>query len=316
MATIKDIAKVSGCSVMTVSRALNTPELVREETRKKIFAAAEAMGYVQNIGARALVKGCTYNICVYIPSSLDATEAFVSQTVSSIGERLGEIGYSLTLRRKMTVEDNFDGIIAMGLHIEDEDEFIRISKQKPAVLYGNSERFSNWVDVDNYRGLYKITELILDKGHTKVAYIGMDHHARHVVQRRQGYCDALSDRGIAISDEMIVSTRNGEKEGFDACEKLLSVASPTAIVCSTDLLAVGCMHALQRRKIQIPTQIAVTGFDGFGYENTVFPKLTTVKQPLYAVGVKLADAVVSMIEGKAQKEGIYIEPTIETGESV
>ncbi len=316
MATIKYIAKITGCSVMTVSRALNNPELVKEETRKKILAALESLGYVQNRVARALVKGCTFNICVYIPASLEATETFVAQTVSSIGEQLGKRGYSLSLCRNVAFEHHFDGVIAVGLHIEDEDEFIALSKEKPAVLYGNSEKFTNWVDVDNYRGLYKITELVLGKGHKKIAYIGMNHHARHVVQRKQGFLDALAAHSVTPSEDMIISTTNSEQAGFDACERLLERSGPTAIVCSTDLIAVGCMHALQRRGISVPDGIAVTGFDGFGYENTVFPKLTTVKQPLYEAGVRLADAVINIINGKRQQDGIYIEPEIKNGESV
>ena len=74
MATIKDIAKITGCSVMTVSRALNNPELVKKETLDRIMEAVESTGYVQNRVARSLIKGCTYNICVYIPAALDATE--------------------------------------------------------------------------------------------------------------------------------------------------------------------------------------------------------------------------------------------------
>lgn len=316
MATIKDIAKITGCSVMTVSRALNNPELVKEETRNKILAASQKVGYVQNRGARALVKRCTFNICVYIPSSLEATEIFVAQTISAIGEQLGKLGYSLSLCRKISAEHNFDGVIAVGLHIEEEDAFIELSGQKPAVLYGNSQRFSNWVDVDNYRGLYKVTELILKKGHKKIAYIGMNHHARHVEQRKQGFLDALRDHGVESLPEMIISTTNSEQAGFEACERLLAQASPTAIVCSTDLIAVGCMHVLQRRGIKVPSEMAVSGFDGFGYENTVFPQLTTVKQPLYDVGVRLAETVVDIINGKEQSAGIYIEPEIKLGESV
>lgn len=316
MATIKDIAKMTGCSVMTVSRALNNPEIVKKETLDKILAAVDATGYVQNRVARSLIKGCTFNICVYIPSTLDATESFVAQTISSIGERLGNLGYSLSLRRKLVIDDNFDGIIAAGLNIEDEDEFVRASAIKPSVLYGNSERFTNWVDVNNYRGIYKMTEYIIKKGHTRIAYIGMDFHAHYVVQRKQGFLDAMNNYGLAVPPEFVVTADNTEQAGFSACGRLLENAAPTAIVCATDLIAVGCIHALQRRDVKIPAQMAVSGFDGFGIENTVFPKLTTIKQPLYAVGVRLADAVVDSINGKPQKHGIYIEPEIKPGESV
>lgn len=316
MATIKDIAKITGCSVMTVSRALNNPDIVKKETLDKIMAAVDATGYVQNRVARSLIKGCTFNICVYIPSALDATESFVAQTVSSIGERLGNLGYSLSLRRKLVVNDNFDGIIAAGLNIEEEDDFEKASALKPAVLYGNSERFPNWVDVNNYRGIYKMTEYIIKKGHKKIAYIGMDFHAHYVAQRKQGFLDAMEAYGLEVPPEYVVTADNTEQSGFDACGRLLDQASPTAIVCATDLIAVGCVHALQRRDIKIPLQMAVSGFDGFGIENTVFPKLTTIKQPLYDVGVRLADAVVDSINGRPQKHGIYIEPEIKPGESV
>lgn len=316
MATIKDIAKITGCSVMTVSRALNNPELVKKETLDRIMEAVESTGYVQNRVARSLIKGCTYNICVYIPASLDATESFVAQTISSIGERLGVLGYSLSLRRKISMDDNFDGIIAAGLNIEDEDEFEKISASKPAVLYGNSERFDNWVDVNNYRGVYKMTEYIISKGHSKIAYMGMDFHAHYVAQRKQGFLDAMRAAGLEVPPGYVVSADNSEQAGFDACVRLLASAEPTAIVCATDLIAVGCIHALQRRNVKIPAQIAVSGFDGFGIENTVFPKLTTVRQPLYDVGIRLADAVVDSINGRPLKHGIYIEPEIKAGESV
>lgn len=314
MATIKDIAKMTGVSVMTVSRALNEPELVKPSTREKIMEAVGRAGYVQNRVARSLIKGCTYNICIYIPSTLDATEPFVAQTISSIGERLGEHGYSLSFRRSISLDDNFDGIIAAGFNIDDEEKFMRISEARPAVLYGNSDKFGNWVDVDNYRGSYNITDYVAKRGYRDIAYIGLDFASNYVKQRKQGFADALKANGLPLRDELSVETSNSELSGFAACERLLEFA-PKAIVCATDMLAVGCVHALQRKHLRIPSDVAVTGFDGFGIEKTVFPMLTTVRQPLYDVGRRLADAVVDMINGKEQTEGIYIEPELIVGES-
>lgn len=316
MATIDDIARIAGVSAMTVSRALNEPERVSEATRKKVMTLVDKLGYVQSRGARSLAKGCAFNIGLYIPSSLDSTDIFVARTVSSIGERLGEHGYSLGFRRQMRVDGNVDGLIAVGLHIDDEPDFMRISKQKPAILYGNSKSFDNWVDVDNYKGICKMTEYVINKGHRKLAYIGMNFTAHHVEQRKLGFLSATSRAGITVDDNMIIATDNSEIAGFNACEQLLALGRPTAIVCATDLLAVGCMHALQRKKISVPSEIAVSGFDGFGIENTVFPKLTTIKQPLYEVGVKLADAIIDMILGNIPDRGTYIEPDIAEGESI
>lgn len=316
MVNIKDIARMTGFSVMTVSRVLNQPELVKPETYQTVMAAIRESGYVQNRVARSLVTGRAHNICIYIPPSLDATTSFVAQTVSAIGEKLGTLGYSLTFKRTMTVDDNFDGIIAVGLHIDDEDDFVKVSKQKPALLYGNSQRFCNWVDVDNYRGIYKMTQHVVDHGHTELAYIGLAHNSRYVLQRKNGFLDCMRNNGIAINADFVLSTENSEGAGFETCEQLLSAGSPTAIVCATDLLAVGVMHLLKRRRVAIPQSIAVTGFDGFGVESTVFPKLTTVVQPLYDVGVKLAETIVDMINGKTLTEGIYIEPVLSIGETV
>ena len=316
MVTINDIAKVTGFSVMTVSRVLNESEKVKEDTRKKIMHAVEKLGYVQNRGARSLAMGKAFNIYLYIPETLDCTETFVAQTVSAIGERLGSLGYSLSVRRQMQSNGNCDGIIAMGLNIEDESEFMRISEEKPALLYGNSSVFGNWVDVDNYKGIYDMTRYIIEKGYKRIAYVGMDFNAHYVEQRKRGFVDAMRDGGLSVEENLVVISDNTEVAGFNAGEKLLAANPPEAVVCATDLIAVGCMHAFQRKKVQIPQQIAVSGFDGFGFEKTVFPKLTTVKQPLYKMGIKLADVIVDMINGRIMEKGEYVEPEIIEGESI
>lgn len=309
MITVKDIAKMAGVSPMTVSRALNEPQLVKEETRNKILKAVEESGYVQNKVAQSLIRGCTNTVCVYIPESLGAATSFVAQTVSAIAERLGEFGYGLLLRRSVSPKDRFyDGLIVIGIHIDEEDAFIELSKAKPSVLYGNSERFSNWVDVDNYRGIYAITEEVLKRGHTKLAYMGMGFSSRHVVQRRQAFLDALRAQGIV--DPTIVTCDNNEQAGFVACKKMLESKEVTAIVCATDLIALGAVHAIQRMGLKVPDDIAVTGFDGFGYEDTVVPNLTTAVQPLREVGIRLADTVLRMIKGESIENGVYVEPKI------
>ncbi len=316
MVNIKDIARMTGFSIMTVSRALNQPQLVKPETLRTIMEAMQSSGYVQNRVARSLVTGFAYNICLYIPSTLNARDSFVAQTVSAIGERLGALGYSLTFRRNLSLDDNFDGIIAAGLHIDEEASFAEIAKVKPTVLYGNSEHFCNWVDVDNYRGIYNMTKLIIERGHKNLAYIGLDHNSHFVLQRKNGFLDAVRDSGLQVNPDFVLSAKNSESDGFEACEQLLQRGKPSAIVCATDLLAVGVVHLLKRKRISIPSDIAVSGFDGFGVENTVFPKLATVRQPLYEVGVKIADTVVDIIKGVRLSKGIYIEPTIDVGETI
>ena len=317
MITIKDIAKMANCSVMTVSRVLNDYKYVNEDLRKRVQEVIKSSGYVQNNVARSLVQGCTHTICLYIPSELNSSETFVAQTLSAISEKLGNCGYSIMLQRQIPHAQNFDGLIAVGLNIDDEEKFMRFSSLKPSVLYGNSDAFSEWVDVDNFMGMYKITKMVIEKGRKNIAYVGFSYNARYVVQRKEGFIKAMQDSGFDINEDMMLATDNTEADGFSACETLMNMENPPdAIVFASDLIAVGGVHALNRRKISIPKQVAVTGFDGFGLENMVFPKLTTVKQPLAKVGEQLAEAIMDMIIGIKLKKGIYIEPTIVEGESL
>ena len=189
MATLTDIAEKTGFSMMTVSRCFNAPEKVKPETLEIVLKVAKECNYVPNTVARSLAKRETKIIYVYIPQGLDVSHPFVMQAVASIGEELGKYGYSFLMSRNFYSNESCDGVIAMGLTVDDEDEFIKISAKKPAIAFGNSSKFKNWVDVDNYRGSYLMAEYIFEKGYTNVLYVGIDNLENYSKQRLNGYCD-------------------------------------------------------------------------------------------------------------------------------
>ena len=150
--TIADIARETGFSLMTVSRAFNSPDKVSPRTLSKILDKAEELDFHPNQVARSLALKRTNIVYVYIPKELSATEPFVTQTVAAIGERLGESGYSFLLSRELPHKVTCDGVIVMGVNKETEDKLSSLQIERPVVLYGNHPSVPAWVDVDNYEG--------------------------------------------------------------------------------------------------------------------------------------------------------------------
>lgn len=317
MATIKDIAKRVGVSMMTVSRALNEPEKVKPETRERIEAVAEELNYYPNNVARSLARKCTKIVFVYIPKGLSATEPFVLQTVTAIGERLGERGYSFLLSRQLPRGESYDGMIMMGMSHDEEKDILGAKKiDKPIVLYGNSDDFESWIDVDNYQGERLAVKYLINNDYKRIAAIAAPQKMHYAEERLKAYKDCLNDYGMEADDNLVAIGAADERGGYECCMRLLDNGSrPDAIACATDSMAIGCMCALKERGLSVPDDVAVVGFDGFGYEKLVSPTLTTVKQPLFEVGVKLADTLVDLVEGGEAKR-MKILPKLLIGESV
>lgn len=316
MATINDIARLTGFSTMTVSRVFNNPEKVKPKTREIIMRVVEEQDFRPNNVASSLARKCTNIVFVYIPRNLSATEQFVSQTVTAIGERLGEHGYSFLLSRELPRGEGFDGMIMMGLSHDEEREILKAkTASKPVVLYGNSDDFPAWVDVDNYRGARLAAEHLISRGHRSIALIGAPQKMRYAEERLNGYLDCLSEHGLPTDERLTVIGEASEQGGYVSTVKFLERGvRADAIACATDTMAIGCMRALKERGISVPEQIAVVGFDGFGHENIITPRLTTVRQPLFEVGVKLADTLVSVLEG-GQPQRFKILPELKVNES-
>ncbi len=301
---------------MTVSRAINSPDKVKAETRNKILSACEELNFHPNNIARSLARKCTNIVFVYIPEGLLATEQFTSQTVTAIGERLGKHGYSFLLSRKLPDSESFDGMIMMGISNDEERDIISAKNiSKPVVLYGNSEDFASWVDVDNYSGEKYAVEYLLDKGRRRICAIGAPQNMHYAEERLCAYKDCMQNAGIAVTEDMIAIGEANEEGGYNCATRLLnSGIEIDAIVCATDTMAIGCLRAIKERGLCVPNDIAVVGFDGFGHENVANPTLTTVKQPLFEAGTMLADTLIGLMQGEENKR-LKILPTLLTGES-
>lgn len=311
--TIADIARETGFSIMTVSRAFNNQDKLNPKTLAKILKKAEELDFYPNQVARSLALKRTNIIHVYIPKELSATEPFVTQTVAAIGERLGENGYSFLLSRELPHKVTCDGVIVMGVNKEAEDKLSTLQIEKPVVLFGNHENLPAWVDVDNYAGQKLAVKHLIEKGCKNIAYLSAPLYMHYAKERLQGYKDEMAEcQKEAIALEC---SDNNVSAGYEVAKKLLlSNVFVDGFVCATDAIAIGCTYALKEKGLEIPKDVSVVGFDGFGYENMTNPHLTTVKQPLYEVGVCLADTLLAMLEGQ-QPTRSKISPKLVINES-
>lgn len=309
MATIKDIAQATGVSAMTVSRYFNEPEKLKPKTYEKIKQAVEEMGYQPNMVARLLATKKTNIICVYIAGDIDALHPFTLQAIAGISERLGENGYSMLLSRDGYEKQNCDGIIAMGLSVEQEDELLEHSDNKAIILFGNSTHRTNWVDIDNYRGSYMATEHMIKCGYKKIGHVGIDNEMSYSDDRYKGYLDCLKDHSLEVPQNGVELVPNHEEDGYKAATSV--IGNVDALVCASDVLALGIMRYANEKNIGVPDELGVIGFDGLGYEKLVTPNITTIEQPVYEAGKALADRMVEVLKsGEYSGTEIMIEPIL------
>lgn len=317
MATLKDIAKATGFSVITVSRVINSPHLVKEKTRKIIEAEIARQNFKPNVLARALVQNRTNIIYVYIPADIDAINPFFLHVVSGIGEVLGEKGFSLLLKRSWYEGEDCDGCIFMGLSAEDEAKVFELSKTKPVCVFGYVEGVSS-VDVDNYQGLYLMTSHVLSKGYRTLTYLGIDDYRRFILQRKKGFSDAVMSQKDKITVKYLAA-KNNENDAYKVVGQSLKQGdTPEVIVCATDDMAIGAIRAIKEKGLEVPRDIAVTGFDGLGTQEVAHPRLTTIHQPIYEAGKALAHRIITLIENKNELpvNHAFIETTIIHRESI
>lgn len=309
--TIYDIARESGFSYSTVSRVLNGFEFVKDSTREKIRAAANRLGYVPNVQARALAGGRSNVIGLLVPS-LD--NGYIGEIARGIDEELAKIGYDLmlyTTHRHQGKETAYINNIVRGLAaglltiVPLVPPLYSVALQEQQFPYVLIDQFddsglSSIVDSTNWQGMYEATSYLLDLGHTRIGFIKGLMQIRSAIDRLDGYKSALADRGIPIRSDLIAEGDFYAARGYQATSELLALEPrPTAIIASNDLTAFSVMSELRARGLDIPRDMSVIGFDDIPQARIVHPKLTTVHQPLDQMGRIAVKLLLEQIENPA-----------------
>jgi len=294
--TIVDVARAAGVSYSTVSRVLSGFEFVNDDTRKKVLQAAEAMGYVVNLQARSLAGGRSNIIGLLAPA---INNGYISEIVRGIDEELARSDYDLMLYTthryagkeafyvKTIVNGLVDGLILLAPLIPANYMQALPSHDFPLVLIdqANSGPNTTTVDATNWQGAYEATQYLLGLGHRRVGFITGYMEISSSTERLDGYRAALHHNRIPIDETLIVTGDYQSLGGFQGTERLLALPQPpTAIFASNDRSAIGAMEAIRAHGLHIPQDVSVIGFDDIPEASLVYPKLTTVRQPLVQFG--------------------------------
>lgn len=307
MSSLKDVAALAHVSPITVSRVINSPNIVSEKTRIKVEAAMKQLNYSINPVAQALVTKRTNVIDVYIPKYINISDQYVMQLIAGISDVLSQKAYSFRISRDLSQNLVSDGYIVSGLTDSELVEVIEYTNNlgKPMVLFGHTEnKMIDYIDVDNFTGAKNMTNYLLKKGHKKINFLNVtfEDDVSFPKDRLAGYQAALKEQGIKYEPSRVFYSDNGFESGYHRALKILeNRGDETAYFCASDSLALGMIQACKELGLKVPEDLSIVGFDGFGQELMTYPNITTVQQPIFYVGRLLAEALIERIHDR-QKE--------------
>jgi LacI family transcriptional regulator len=312
-ATIEDVARISGVSNATVSRVLSGYEFVRETTRNRVMKAVEHLGYTANLQARSLAGGRSQIIGLLVPN-LD--NGYVGTIMQGIDRELVRANYDVMLytsHRHPGKESFYVSAIANGLTegllliapLVPTSYLDALREQNfPYVLIDQADatEHSSVVEATNWQGAYEATRYLSQLGHTRIAFVTGSLAVRSAIDRLQGYKAALVDCDLPVREELVIEGDYQQQTGYETTKSLLQSVDPppTAIFASNDLSAFGAVDAARECGLRIPDDISIIGFDDIPQASFVYPKLTTVRQPLELMGQVAVKMLLEQIEDQSR----------------
>lgn len=310
--TIYDVAKHAGVSITTVSRMLNDPDKVNGETRERVMAAVDALGFVPKAEARARALRRTGRIGVISP--FFTAPSFV-QRLRGISKALSAKKFELVIftvdsadhlksfLSSLPLTGNLDGLIILSLPVDDANVRRLVEHGLPTVLVEFPHPSLSSVIIDDVMGGRIAARYLLDKGHRRIAFLGdtdLPEYSLHPVsQRLVGFRKALKEAGIELPDILVRLAPYSQEQTRQVAAELLSLPQPpTAIFAATDFQALGVLKAARQLKIQVPEQLAVIGFDDLDLAE--YTDLTTIRQHLDESGRLAVEILLAQIESPSR----------------
>jgi LacI family repressor for deo operon, udp, cdd, tsx, nupC, and nupG len=311
MSTIKTVAQKAGVSTATVSRALSDPEVVSPETRTRVFAAIEALGYAPNHAARSLRTLRTSKILVMVP---DVSNPFFAEVLRGAEDAAQAAGYSVLLGdtrddaaretqyAEMLLRKEADGLIFLGHRLPPNlAKLVRDKGPKAPVVNGcdfSSALGVSGVHIDNAAAAAEAMRLLYDLGHRRVGVIGGPPQSHITCDRNRGVRETAARFGLE-PELVIVESDYSVEAGYRETIGLLAAPNrPTAIFCFSDELAVGALRACREQGVACPADLSIVGFDDVRYARFLDPALTTVRQPMRQIGQATVRLLLSILAGK------------------
>ena len=310
--TIYDVAKQAGVSITTVSRMLNAPDKVNVETRERILAAIDGLGFVPKAEARARALRGTRRIGVISP--FFTAPSFV-QRLRGISEALSAKKFELVIYTvdsadhlksflsSLPLTGNLDGLIILSLPVDDADVQRLVEHGLPTVLVEFPHPNLSSVEIDDVMGGRMAAQYLLEKGHRRIAFLGdtdLPEYSLHPVsQRLVGFRQALRKAGIELPEIFVKLAPYSQEQTRQVAAEMLSLPEPpTAIFAATDFQALGVLKAARQLKVQVPERLAVVGFDDLDIAE--YADLTTIRQHLDESGRLAVEILLAQIESPSR----------------
>lgn len=328
--TIKDIARLSGCSVSTISRVINDRQDVKPDTKEKVLRIMREAGFVPNANAQQLKIQQSRNIVFVVKGTRNmffadllvrlqscTAEYGYNGVVSYLDENADEIDAAEKILRELKPK----GIVFMGGNVDNfRRNFSIVGVPSVLATVTTDElHFDNlsMVGVDDRKAAYGAVEYLIRHGHRQIAILGGPASSYPSQMRRVGAEEAMKDAGFTFDPSLFGLSNYDFESAYHAMNALLAQGRRfTAVFAMSDVIAIGAMRALASAGRRIPADVSVIGFDGIAMSRYCIPVLATMRQPSEQIARKSIELLVSQIEHCAAARTIIVQPEILDGDSV
>ncbi|MEC0168359.1 LacI family DNA-binding transcriptional regulator [Paenibacillus graminis] len=301
MMTIKDVARIAGVSVATVSRVLNESGYVNVDTRKKVEAAIKEMKYTPNEVARSLYKRKSKLIGLLLP---DITNPFFPQLARGIEDRMQEQGYRIIFGNSDENEDKEidyiqtfiqNNVIGMISSTNSPESDVYSKLKIPVVFLDRTSNDSPSVYADGRKGGRLAAQEIIARGSRKITILQGPAHIKPAQDRFLGAIEVLNEMGIIYNVIQTTSFSHTEAEQW-AVELFDKYIDTDGVISSNDIVATAVIHEAHRLGKRVPQDLQIIGFDDIPLSSLLSPSLSTIRQPAHDMGREAAGLLIKLIE--------------------
>ncbi len=319
-ASVRDVARLAGVSISTVSRALNAPEIVEAQTLLRVENAIRVLRYVPQGAGRALRSRRSFTIGAIVPS-LD--NAFFSNATNALQEVLDRHGYTLLIAShrydsdaevritRSLLERGAEGLVFVGADHDPEMFALLAQMAVPYVLTWAVDPSGRhpYVGFDNRAAMGRLTRHLVDLGHRQFGVISAPTAGNDRARERVlGIRATLQGHGLALDPKHLVELPISLGGGQEGMKRLLDGrARPTAVICINDVLAVGAIAQCRVSGLTVPGDVSVAGFGDMEIAALHSPGITTVRSPTLEMGRAAADILVARLEGTPVETHVELE---------
>lgn len=329
MATIKDVARLAGVSVATVSRVINHSPKASAASKEAVNSAMESLNYHPNANARALAQQNTKTIGLVVGDVSDPFFGAMVKAVEQVAYQSDNFllignGYHNEQKEIQAIEQlmrhRCSALVVHAKKIPDT-RLIPLMEQIPGMVLINRTLpgfEQRCIALNNRYGAWLATRHLIQQGHSQIGYLCSNHKISDAQDRLQGYLDALEEFNIAPDERMIVFGEPDESGGEHAMTELLSHGKNfTAVACYNDSMAAGAMGVLNDNGQDVPNDISLIGFDDILISRYTRPRLTTVRYPIVNMATQAAELALALAENTPLPEVTHLfSPTLVRRHSV